>query len=221
MQHLSREELILAEAKVKDALFIAINNDDVNTVKHLFLTESILRQCPIGYLDSAIKKGNLEIIALLLTHGAYNNKEPHFDGLYAAIQLKNNLEIVALLLSHGAHINEDNGEGCTVLHYAVWQWDNKKEDMPNRHAIVKMLLEAGADVNAQGNVCCCMEGYTPLHVAALWNGGDPKTVALLLNYNPDLTIKSTEYETVLEACRPDRNPEIWQLLTIHKKEQSI
>lgn len=61
------------------------------------------------------------------------------------------------------------------------EWDKKEEDpIPNRHALIKKLLEGGADVNVQGDPCCCMEGYTPLHVAALWNGGDPKTVALLL-----------------------------------------
>ncbi len=207
----------LHHAQVKDALFRAISNDDVNTVKHLFLTEMVLQQCPPGYLDSAIKKSNLEIIALLLTHGAYKNEESHFYGLQSAIYTNNNLDVVALLLSHGARVNDSDVDGCNVLHYAVWQWDKKKNDtMPNRHAIVEMLLKAGADVNSQGDVCCCMEGYTPLHVAALWNGGDPKTVALLLSYNPDLTIKSREGESVLESCHSDRNPEIVQLLTRYK-----
>lgn len=73
-------DILKHHAQIKDALCRAINNDDVHIVRHLFSTEDILKQCPPGYLNLALEKGNVDIIALLLAHGAHHNEKITFSG---------------------------------------------------------------------------------------------------------------------------------------------
>jgi ankyrin repeat protein len=58
--------------------------------------------------------------------------------------------------------------------------------------VVKELLKAGADVNARNN-----DGETPIFKA--W---DPDIMALLIEHGADLTLRNNEGKTAAEARRP-------------------
>ncbi|KAL3485012.1 ankyrin repeat-containing domain protein [Aspergillus germanicus] len=86
--------------------------------------------------------GHLDIVRLLLSHGAYPDGRPSFDGMlrYTSNPLLNAVqrehkEIVALLLEHGANTNVRDRD-AEILHYAI----------PDP-AIFKLLLDSGATPN--------------------------------------------------------------------------
>ena len=72
-------------------------------------------------LHDAVWSGRVELVRLLLDHGADPNI-PHAEGLstplhYAAI--KGNAAIAAILIDHGADINAADRSGSTALHLAA------------------------------------------------------------------------------------------------------
>ena len=80
-----------------------------------------------------------------------------------------------------AHANED---GNTLLHFAA------ASPSP---AVVKVLLAAGADVNAIE-----AEGFTPLHMAIAW--GHIDTVRLLAGHGADLDARADNGSTALRLA---------------------
>ena len=99
-------------------------------------------------LLSAVDKGNVEIVKLLLEKGADPNagifgkrqQAQTYPLLFAAE--KGELDIIVLLLEHGANINISNKSGETPLLIAA--------HMMNYDA-AKLLIDAGADVHVQNN----------------------------------------------------------------------
>ncbi len=72
-------------------------------------------------------------------------------------------------------------DGDTALHVMVWR---------NDRAAVRLLIEAGADVNAMGDM-----GETPLHVAV--RKGDREIVQALLAAGADAAVVSEFGHTVM------------------------
>lgn len=208
-----------------DILYKAIENDDIDTVRSL-LSGQMLTTYKRAYLDIAVHKGHVQRDeALALINRAYLDL-----ALY-----KSSLEIIALLIAHGADINHRDETNCTALHNAVWQWHKEldceqPEKDPRQVAIVELLLKAGADPNAQANICDCMEGCTPLHVAVYWNKNNKNIdiIRLLLAYGADPTIKDNDGISVIEAasCKEwckistcDHDPEEQQLLNSYTQKK--
>jgi ankyrin repeat protein len=84
--------------------------------------------------------GHLEVVKLLLDHGARVNQPDVLNGrtpLIAAIYNKN-LEVVKVLIARGASIYQANHDGIPPLHHAVER---------GQLEIVKELVEHGALVN--------------------------------------------------------------------------
>lgn len=103
-------------------------------------------------LQDAVLATNTEVVKLLLDAGA--------DSYNASIALQeavrqNDTKMVMLLLDHGANINARAGtSGATAVQHAA---------MNGNFEILRILLEAGGDVNApRGNMC----GRTALEGAA-------------------------------------------------------
>ena len=99
-------------------------------------------------------------------------------------------EVVAWMLSRKVPVVFRDDEGFTVLHSAI------DRENPDRIEIIRMLLEAGADVNARG-----INDYTPAHHAATRN--DVEALRLLVEGGADLTMRTRidGYATPLEEAR--------------------
>lgn len=95
-------------------------------------------------LAAASYKGHMEICKLLLQAGAEVNNS---DALSRAIN-RGRLEICRLLLDSGADANEC-GPGKPLVCRPLWCAAGACGGTPRRIAIAKMLLEYGADVNAE------------------------------------------------------------------------
>lgn len=81
-------------------------------------------------------------------------------------------------------VTSADSEGDTPLHVMVWRKD--------RHA-VKLLIGAGADVNAIGDM-----GQTPLHVAI--SQEDEEIVRALLDAGARMDIRSEFNQTAIEKA---------------------
>jgi ankyrin repeat protein len=98
-------------------------------------------------------------------------------------------EVVAWMLSKKVPVVFRDDEGCTVLHSAI---DREK---PDRFEIIRMLLEAGADINAHG-----FNDWTPAHQAAVRD--DVESLKILVEAGADLSIQTRidNYATPLEEA---------------------
>ena len=106
------------------------------------------------------------------------------------------MKSVETLLKLGADVNTQNHEKQTPLHLA---FDRKD------YAIVKLLLENGANVDAK-------DSYgTPLHKACLL--GKLEMVKILLKHNANVNERTKTRKTPLHlACRNTESPTIAELL---------
>lgn len=138
-----------------------------------------------------------QIVSLLLEKGA-DTEQSDTKGMtplmFAA--LATDLDIFQKLLAVGANVNASqtggkNEIGTTVLHHAVTRKDNA--------AIVKMIIENGADVQASNET-----GRTPLLKAAWWGGVE--YVTPLLDAGADINHASNFGGTALyEATSTSRD----------------
>lgn len=98
-------------------------------------------------------------------------------------------EVVAWMLAKGAPVVFRDDEGFTVLHSAI---DREK---PDRIEIIRMLLEAGADINAHGT-----NDWTPADYAAVRN--DVEALRVLVESGADLSARTRVdgYATPLEVA---------------------
>jgi len=101
-------------------------------------------------LFTAINKQNLEMVKLLIEHGAnvnYKMKDVGHNALFIASQ-QNNKGIIQLLLEKGLDINQQNKFGETPLFWATNWVDSQRKD---HIEIVKFLIKNGANVNIENN----------------------------------------------------------------------
>ena len=148
----------------------------------------------------AIESGVVEMIQLLMTHGAsIEVADPDGNSLlhlaiekclnsYGTIR-KNYIEIANELLGLGIDVNTSNGKGFSCLHNAAILGDKE---------IVSFLLEHGADVNIRSH-----EGFTPLLwslCANAWERDIPKyleTLDVLIHTGADVNATTYDGRTAL------------------------
>jgi len=103
----------------------------------------------------AIAAKQLDAVNKLLDLGADANKQAHYTDLPLKLAARvGDLAIINTLLVHGAKVNEtgrdENGNGTTALHCAF---------EAGNFGAAKMLIDAGADINAMWHGQTPLQGY--------------------------------------------------------------
>lgn len=91
---------------------------------------------PLAPLHIAVRQGKVELVDLLLRHGADPNL--HAGPFGTALNFTEDCEMARLLVANGADVNARNGLGATPLFLAMDR---------HRDNLFTMLIEARADVN--------------------------------------------------------------------------
>jgi len=154
-----------------------------------------------GALYRACSHGHLEIVKALIKAGAKINplKEGETGPLHMAC-FHGHTEVAKTLIEEGALVNTPHSEGNTALFFAL-----------KYPAIMKLLIDAGANVNAQNG-----GNEKPLNIAVKID--NIEAVKLLLENKATVNHKNLKEETVLHAvAKPHyslvvHNPEIARLL---------
>ncbi len=148
-------------------------------------------------LDVAVAKNNLQMVKLLLTHGADINAQIvlGLTPLNRAVN-RDNLQMVKFLLAHGADAKKD----VTALHEAIYK-GNKK--------MIELLLAHGADINAK-DINGSTALYTAVSIGDRLTSTNEEIVQLLLAHGADVNAKNNKGNT----------PLYWALLTSQKTKKT-
>ncbi len=136
-----------------------------------------------------------ELVRFLLWAGAMVN--PRYGGSPLALAAESgHVETVAILISAGADVNfSDEETGATPLIEAVESHDNIPDEDVN--AIVRNLLQAGADVQA---IAVYEDRRTTVLEAAIW-GGNVELIQLLLEGGA--RIHESAFIAAIKCCNLD------------------
>ncbi len=191
----------------------------------------------------AVRFGNASSIRLLVAYGAdvnfdlpTTNNQTCGSVLICATELSNP-ETVREILRYHPQLDKRDSKGRTALLAAVESRSNGKD--PARVEVLRLLAEAGADVNVRDK-----NGNTPLHktpltdvaeelmrlgadVNARNNAGetpifttmDEHAIPLLIAHGADVTILNDAGETLMEAARhraPNLQTALWKALAKQK-----
>jgi ankyrin repeat protein len=99
------------------------------------------------------------------------------------------LDLMTWLIAHGADVHAVTNEGETPLFFAA----NPAKVDGNTAACIRMLLEAGADINHRNG-----KGWTPLHDAAFY--GEVAESAVLLDLGAAVDARGARGETPLHLA---------------------
>lgn len=132
----------------------------------------------------------------------YFQKSPFFD----AVKSGDLDRVRELLVDNSSLIASENFFGDTALHIAVTSGNN---DM------IKVLLEAGADVNTKG-----ASGVTPLHLASFY--GNEKIAETLLSAGADVNAAGYRHnDTPLHVAALHGHVKVIYLLLIHGADRAL
>lgn len=147
-----------------------------------------LAKAPRTCLHTAARSGNLELVRLLLQHGADPNHSIDFSnapGVYTAFSeavLFDHYEIASLLAEHGAEMDVAGSKMYrSLFHEVVAEHDLR---------FVKLMLKYGANVNEMPPD---FHSMTPLHVAA--NIGDVEKCKVLLDSGAEINAATADGAT--------------------------
>lgn len=205
-------EFLLQRGAVVD-IFAAVTLGDIDRVRDFLAGDPSLARAhgPEGATPLHLAT-TVELAQLLLDHGADINVPDHYtkrppvgwgwgpkrdpihqfliakgarvDSISLACRIGDVERVRAFLDADPALLHtrtptwDDHGEGATLLHIAASR---------NRVAVVKLLIERGADVNAKGGWWV----VTPLHWAA--DNGHTEIVRLLIKHGADVNVRTEEH----------------------------
>ncbi|EAY11761.1 ankyrin repeat protein, putative [Trichomonas vaginalis G3] len=160
---------------------------------------NIKRSNHINSIYYATDHSNIELVKLLISHGAKIILDD--DGIYSlnCAAAHNNIEIGELLISNGADVNEIDENNLTALHDAAS--NNSKE-------FIELLLSHGAIIDQKDEI-----DFTPLHRAVLSNSKEAAEV--LISHGASLIAQSAKFETPLHLAISLNNKEMTEFLVLH------
>jgi ankyrin repeat protein len=228
---------------------IAVMLGDVELVKHyldsgLNANSKLARGSTKGesWLITAIGGKNINLVKLLLNHGANINEKTEFANVSPLHRSSaiGSRDICQLLITYGADVNAEAKYGQTPLHLAT-QYGHQD--------IVELLLDCGANINAldlagcspifnaaqshhQQIVECFLsrgarvnltdrEDFTPLLRAFQRAGGD-ETIRVLVAYGADVNVRGgRENLSPLHLAVAQNNKNIVELLLAHGAREGL
>jgi len=147
----------------------------------------------------AAGSGNAQVVELLIAAGASGSEQDKYgDTALMAAAASGNPDVVHLLLDHSAKVNARNKRRQTALlsaasgdaGFAISDQGRRPAEIPDdlvhRDTVVRMLLEAGADINARG-----WDGETALFSL------EDNAVQELLRHHINLEARDKNGETAL------------------------
>jgi ankyrin repeat protein len=156
--------------------------------------------CYVFPLHVASHRGHVDVIRLLLEHGADVNAKANYNrtSLHFASEL-GHIEVMQLLLEKGADVNSTTADNKYPLVEASQAGQLKA---------VQVLVQHGADVNVHG-----VHGCTPLHRAS-WTGR-LEVIRFLLEHGADVDARDNDRRTTLHHASSHGQLEIVRLLLEH------
>ena len=133
----------------------------------------------------------LEIVRLLVQHGAQVNSKRPDDGATATMiaAKAGNVDVFCYLLPKTININTPSNNGSTALHYAC-----RAGNTSQALEIVKLLVEAGINIDKPNAI-----NKAAIHVAS--SAGSWKLVSYLLNKTRQIDLADGDNNTVIHyAC---------------------
>lgn len=167
---------------------------------------------PVSPLMTAVRLRRYDDVRLLLTHGAHPDAPSPLD---ETPLMEADAECARLLLDSGARLDRRDRQGMTPLMFAAAHDPeavrllirkgarlndvDRYGQTPLMHAAtdlaIRLLLEAGANVNAQQS-----DGQTML-MLAVRQRRPSATIALLLRFGADASIRDATGDTALDIAR--------------------
>ena len=139
----------------------------------------------------------------------YDNETPlHYAASHGNLELVS--EMSELILDYGADVNVRNVNNWIPLHYACQGFRHPlaNSDEPRSFPkVARLLLECGADVDAQTN-----SSSTTLHIAAL-----SEVVHVLLKHGAESGVQNEEGKTALQIAAARGYNKIMDLLSEHAR----
>ncbi|KAJ7059432.1 hypothetical protein C8F01DRAFT_1370371 [Mycena amicta] len=159
-------------------------------------------------LQAASDGGHLDVVRLLLEHGAdVNMQGGHYGNALQAASHSGHLDVVRLLLEHGADVNMQGGHYGNALQAASHS---------GHLDVVRLLLEHGADVNAQGgHYGNALRRHYGNALQAASAGGHLDVVRLLLEHGADVNAQGGLYGNALQAASAGGHLDVVRLLLEH------
>jgi len=154
-------------------------------------------------LQLASWKGRLDIVKILLDHGAsIDAVDPDGKTALRIACEDNQLSIVRCLLDRGAQIDSIDEYGRNSLHIVSWK---------GQIHVLTLLLDKGANIDA-----VTKDGRTALYIACYY--GQLKIVEILLSRGANIEIPDEEGRIALQIAAKKRYLDIMKLLLDHEKQ---
>ncbi|MBS3764826.1 MAG: ankyrin repeat domain-containing protein, partial [Planctomycetes bacterium] len=193
--------------QLESALGLAVRHGHARVVR-LFFEEGDFRghYHYRAFLAAAASGNHLETARVLIEEGAEVNgiNQLGYPGPFYWAVIRSDPELVKLFIESGADVDRGAaGRGITFLHKAA---------TIGRTAVVRMLLDSGANPNAKATEKCSLEcvNQTPLHCAA--EKGHLETAKLLVSWGAKTDAEDALGWTPLEEAAFGGHREVYDFL---------
>tara|TARA_B100000287_G_scaffold11871_2_gene12083 strand:- start:963 stop:1871 length:909 start_codon:yes stop_codon:yes gene_type:complete len=202
------------DEEIKWPLFQAVDRDDVRAARELLYDGAyvhIFRKDKLGRLESpltaAIQRENLDMVNLLVRHGA-QWFEQHFKFGIFFVDNDSHETILPFLLYDTIKVNQKDSDGITILMAALYY---------DACGLAKRLLEDGANVNIKNN-----GNETALFYATKWDSEECNEVLrMLLRKGAEVNVQSRDGMTALHFAVLDRNERAFHILLKEQADISL